>query len=273
MDEVMPRVPEVFEEKTSWRTSFTDEVLQDKWAKNYSSAEESAEDVERQVWEEVAAGTIVKMSEEEAARRFKGRLAVAALGAVPKELNSKKVRVTHDGTYSVDVNRRIKVRDRLRFPLVDDAEAVLVEARAEVKRQKGGARLSLLYDVARAHKLIPVREKDWGLQAFRMPGDGAKGQVFVHAKGTFGIASAAYWWQRVAAGVVRLAHAVGGRALAVLHLLFAVDGWLCFGGATLLEAAAVLVLRAGPDGGADELEEGKGRRHGAVDRAAGCGGL
>ena len=151
---------------------------------------------------------------------------MAALGAVPKELNSTKVRVIHDGSYSVDVNHRIRVRDRMRFPLIDDAEAVLVEARREVGRQRGGARLSLLYDVARAHKLVPVQEKDWGLQAFRMPGAKAAGYVFLHTKGTFGIASAAYWWQRVAAGFVRVAHEWGGQALAVLHLLFADDGWL-----------------------------------------------
>ena len=166
------------------------------------------------------------MSEKEVVDKYKGRLAVAALGAVPKELNSTKVRVTHDGSYSVDINRRIKVRDRLRFPLVDDAEAVLVEARGEVARQRGGARLALLYDVARAHKLIPVQEKDWGLQAFRMPGARSEGYVYLHTKGTFGVASAAYWWQRVAAGVVRLAHLLGGQDLAVLHLLFADDGWL-----------------------------------------------
>ena len=32
-------------------------------------------------------------------------------------------------------------------------------------------RFSVLYDIARAHRLIPVREEDWGLQAFRMPGE------------------------------------------------------------------------------------------------------
>ena len=167
MDEELPRTPQIFEEKTSWRVSFAEGMLQDKWATNYESAEESAEDIERQVKEEVALGTIVELREEEAAQRYKGRLAVASLGAVPKEINSSKVRIIHDGTYSVDVNRRIKVCDRLRFPLVDDAEAILVEAREEVRRLRGGARLSLLYDVARAHKLIPVKCRDWGLHALR----------------------------------------------------------------------------------------------------------
>lgn len=47
----------------------------------------------------------------------------------------------------------------------------------------------MLYDIARAHKLVPVVEEDWGLQAFRMPGE-SSGDIFTHTRGTFGIASA-----------------------------------------------------------------------------------
>ena len=116
VDVVMPRTPEVYEEKLKWTVDATDEVMRDILADNYESAEDNAEDIERQVLQEVERGTIVRMMEHEARRRFGGRLAVAALGAVPKELGTKKVRLIHDGTYSVDVNRRIRVRDRMRFP-------------------------------------------------------------------------------------------------------------------------------------------------------------
>ena len=40
------------------------------------------------------------MSLEEAKQRYGGRLAIAALGAVPKELGSSKVRLIFDGSYS-----------------------------------------------------------------------------------------------------------------------------------------------------------------------------
>ena len=53
-----------------------------------------------------------------------------------------------------------------------------------------------------------------------------KGEVFLHTRGTFGIASATYWWQRLAAGIVRLVHALSGVDLGILHLLFADDGWM-----------------------------------------------
>ena len=84
----MPRVPAVFEEKTKWNLEFTKEEFQDSMACNYKSAEENAEDIERQVMEEVERGSILRMPEAEAQAEFKGRLDVAALGAVPKELGS-----------------------------------------------------------------------------------------------------------------------------------------------------------------------------------------
>ena len=229
VDETMPRTPEVFEEKTKWAREFTDEVLEDKMADNYPSAEESWEDIKRQVMEDVERGCIIEMEESEAVKEFSGRLAVAALGAVPKDQESTAVRLIHDGSYSVDVNRRIKVRDRLRFPLIDDAAAMLVEAERMSRGRDGPQRMSMVYDISRAHKLIPIRRKDWGLQAFRLPGrseDQAKKKIYLHTRGTFGIASAAYWWGRVAAGLVRAAHKLSDVNLGVLHLLFADDGWV-----------------------------------------------
>ena len=223
VDEEMPRTPLVFEEKSKWSREFVDYVLTDQFSKNYESAVENQKDIRRQVLEEVETGTIICMSEEEAKSKFKGRLAVAALGAVPKELGSDKVRMIHDGSYSVDVNRRIKVLDRLRFPLCDDAPAVLTEIEEEVSKSRE-TRFSMLYDISRAHKLIPIVEEDWGLQAFKLPDEDDK--IYVHTRGTFGVASAAYYWQRVAACMVRWCHKMAGKELGVYHLLFADDGWI-----------------------------------------------
>lgn len=226
VDEEMPRVEAVFEKKEKWNLDFTEESFSDVFADNYESAKSNEEDIVRQVMEEVDRGTIVSMDMAEAKAKFEGRLAVAALGAVPKELGSSVVRIVHDGSYSVDVNHRIKVLDRMRFPTVDDAGGVLCHLEDVLEDSGGGARFSVLYDVARAHKLIPIKERDWGYQSFRLPGREHEGKVFVHTRGTFGIASAAYWWQRLAACVVRLCHRLSGRSLGLLHLLFADDGWL-----------------------------------------------
>jgi hypothetical protein len=88
--------------------------------------------------------------------------------------------------------------------------------------------MQLIYDICRAHKLVPVQQKDWGLQAFRLPKGKAAGFIFLHTKGTFGIASAAHWWQRVAA--FRLGHRLVAHDLGLMHLLFAVDGWMVANG-------------------------------------------
>ena len=225
VDEEMPRTPAVYEEKLKWTVDPTEEDFEDSLVENYVSAEENAGDITRQVLEEVKKGTILRMSEEEAKKRFKSQLAVAALGAVPKELGTTKVRLIHDGTYSVDVNRRIRVRDRMRFPLIDDAAAILRQVEVEKEERNEVVRLSILYDIARAHKLVPVREQDWGLQAFRLPGE-ASGDVFVHTRGTFGVANAAYWFGRVIGVVVRSCHRIMGRYMGLLHLIYADDGWL-----------------------------------------------
>eukprot|EP00438_Fugacium_kawagutii_P028291 Skav219866 [mRNA] locus=scaffold777:33085:36336:+ [translate_table: standard] len=230
VDVELPRVEDVFEPKTKWAVEGTEEEFHDIIAENYSSAEENFEDIRRQIKEDLEAGAVVKMRADQAEKLYKGRLAVAALGAVPKEANSSRVRLIHDGSYTVDVNRRIRVRDRMRFPLVDDAAAVMASVEEEVTKDSSGIRFAMVYDIAKAHRLVPVRREDWGLQAFRMPGvgdDGVKDEdIYMHTCGTFGIASAAYWWGRCAATLLRLSHVLGGSALGLWHLLFADDGWM-----------------------------------------------
>eukprot|EP00913_Durusdinium_trenchii_P018268 g17163.t1 len=225
VDEELPRTPAVYEEKLKWTVEQTEEEFHDILADNYVSAEENSGDIARQVLEEVQKGTILRLSERDAREKFGGRLAVAALGAVPKEIGTTRVRLIHDGTYSVDVNRRIRVRDRMRFPLIDDAAAILRQVEEEKRERKEAIRFSVLYDIASAHKLVPVREEDWGLQAFRLPGEDS-GDIFVHTRGTFGIASAAYWFGRAIGVVVRCCHRIMGRYMGVLHLIYADDGWL-----------------------------------------------
>ena len=56
VDEELPRVEKVFELKEKWNLDFVDDALRDSVADNYKSAEESADDIERQVLEEVEKG-------------------------------------------------------------------------------------------------------------------------------------------------------------------------------------------------------------------------
>ena len=225
VDESMPRVPEVFEEKCKWNREFTEDAMApEQVAENYASSKECMSTIREQVREDVAKGLVKRMSLSEARARFPGRLAIAALGAVPKGAGSDEVHIVFDASYSIDINRRIKVLDQLRSPLIDDVSAVLRQLREEFESVEASPSwLSLVYDIAMAHRLVPVRPEDWGLQAFSLD---EPEEVFVHKRGTFGVCSAAYWWSRVASGAVRLLHALADRDLAVYHMLYSDDGWL-----------------------------------------------
>jgi hypothetical protein len=154
---------------------------------------------------------------------------------VPKDAEWSEVRLVHDGTNGVTINNRIRPKDRMRFPLIDDLEAVVNYA-MERKHKK---RMTLLYDVRGAHRLCPVHEDDWGLQAFSLePLDpGETGQVdhtrltedlvvYFNTVGTFGITSAGYFLGRVSACMHRAVSYFIGADYEFFHLLFADDGKL-----------------------------------------------
>ena len=82
------------------------------------------------------------------------------------------------------------VRDRMRFPGVDDLEAMVRQMKAD-HAAKSAVRLLMKYDVSRAHKLVPVKEQDWPLMAFSLD---KPEEVFMRTVGAFGFGSAAYWW-------------------------------------------------------------------------------
>ena len=62
--------------------------------------------IKEQISDDIEKGFVARMSRADAEEKYRGRLAVASLRAVPKALGSDEVRVVHDGSYSVDVNRR-----------------------------------------------------------------------------------------------------------------------------------------------------------------------
>ena len=65
------------------------------------------------------------------------------------------IRAIFDGTNGVYLNLGIRIRDRVRFPTACDIKAVLAELAEE-----GGVRWSLLFDVGKAHRRIPVLEEE-----------------------------------------------------------------------------------------------------------------
>ena len=126
---------------------------------------------------------MVEVEEEEARRKYGPNLRVAALAALEKADHS--FRVVHDATHNVGVNSQIKVEDQLRYP-----------GPAEIKMAMQALyppTFVLAADIARAHRLVLVREEDWGYQACRT-GVGDKGEesskIWLNTVGTFGVTSA-----------------------------------------------------------------------------------
>ena len=78
----------------------------------------------------------------------------------------------------------------------------------------------LVIDVEGAHRLVPVRRADWRHQCCQLS---PHGPVYAHTVGTFGVASAAYWWARAAGALIRLLHYVVGRRGHLWLLLMADD--------------------------------------------------
>ena len=56
----------------------------------------------------------------------------------------------------------------------------------------------LVGDVSKAHRRVKVRRQDWGFQACRL----RPGHVWLNCVGTYGVASAGYWWSRLSASIL-----------------------------------------------------------------------
>ena len=128
--------------------------------------------------------------------RYGPSLKVASLAAVPKDPAWDQVRVVHDATHGVEVNHQIRLVNQMRFPLFDDLEATMAQFLSEAD----GRKLVMAFDYKGAHRLVPIHEDDWGKQAFRLD---QEDEIFLNTVGTFGVASAAFWWFRLAATLQR----------------------------------------------------------------------
>ena len=235
----MPRTPAVYERKTRWAPQVGDAGSAQAWASNYRSVEAVGDHALKTFTEQCHQGMMLRMNYAEAKRRFGERLRVAALGAVGE---GEDARIIHDGSHHVKVNGAIRVRDQDESPTASDIHAVL---NAEV--EEGGPRtFALAFDVSKAHRRIPVDERDWGLQACSLIPRGTApeeaDEVFVNTVGTYGIGSASYWWNRFGALLQRVAVCVGGGCGLRWLLRFADDYLALVQGENIWKPLLVTVL-------------------------------
>jgi hypothetical protein len=223
----MPRTPAVFPPKKKWalerqRDPFVfldDDLVQPGGRGNYASAVGFEKEVEKVLRKQAAKGQVLILPEAEAHRRYPDSLVIASLGAIEKGIDEDgdtEVRVLHDGTFTVRLNEAIRVRDASLFPGAPDLKRL-----TGVEAESGEPHFALTLDVSDAHKTILIHPDDWPRQACQVrPGE----DIFMHKTGTFGIASAGYWWGRFGAAVSRLMLYVLGEELPGWVLLFA-DDW------------------------------------------------
>ena len=184
---------------------------------NYASAKDHMEKVKKHVEKDLEKGWMVKMTKEEAVGRYGEDLQVASLGAVPKDKDWSDVRVVHDATHGLHVNTQVDQPNQMAFPQFDDLETMTKAFRDHADPR----RLMLAFDIKSAHRLVPVHPRDWGLQACRLD---CEEEILVNTRGTFGVASAAFWWGRVAGLAFRVFHKLLPPDAIFYLLLFADDG-------------------------------------------------
>ena len=137
------------------------------WRTNYSSVRDHEAQVEKQYDDEVKEGLMERITLGEALERYDEKFVIAATGAIAKKGAEPggDIRVIFDGTNGVYLNLGTRTRDQVRFPTAFDIKAVLAELAEE-----GGVHWSLLFDVSKAHRRIPVLDEEWGRQACQIRG-------------------------------------------------------------------------------------------------------
>ena len=220
--EPLPHTPAVFELQEKWRLK--DDILTEAfWVNpNYSSLEEHKEIIKAQLEEDEAEGLMGRMPLKEFKEIYKDEFAISALSALKEK---DKVRLLHDGSHVTRVNHRIKCRDKLRCPGPREKSYLLGGY-----KERGCIAFSALGDVSKAHRRVKVRQKDWGWMACTLADfanlDSDKtdtAEIWFNRVGTFGLASASYWWSRLGACLIRMMYMLLGPRRTLDSLLYADD--------------------------------------------------
>ena len=186
-DEPAPHIPQVYEPKGKSRK--LDESEEEWLRQNYESANQSSDQLENKFREEEQLNRMFPSTLPVLRERFgHDRVRVASLGAIMKDDGT--ARPLHDATHGVHVNNHIRLLNQQANP--GPSEVVhMVRAAQESKE----ACFALTGDVSSAHRLVRIREADWGLLACRVKDDSPV--VWVNKVATFGLTSSSFLWSRL----------------------------------------------------------------------------
>ena len=208
----LPRTPAIFEEQTTWRLREDPLASGIKEAENYGSLSEHIGEVERQFKLEEQEGFMLELRDEVLIKQFGNNYAISPLAVLVE--SAEKIRVIHDGTHKTRINHRIRCRDKLRSPGVREKHVQL-----RLNRKEGKIPISILADFSKAHRLVKILPAEWGMLGCKL----RTGTTWLNKVGTFGVSSAAYWWARLAGGLLRCIFGVLGSDWPLEALLFADD--------------------------------------------------
>ena len=102
---------------------------------------------------------------------------------------------------------------------------------------------TILGDASKAHRRIAIRPSDWGPLGCKT----REGHIWVNEVGTYGVASAGYYWSRLAGALHRIGFYLVGGGTGHDALLFA-DDWLSVAGGRgeLEDIVGVVFMMARP---------------------------
>ena len=212
----LPRTEHMYEEQTSWRLEDDPWIREEVWRSNYSSVSEHEDFVRQHFESECEEGLMEKVELKEAVERYGSRLAISSLSVLVEEAHNGKKRVIHDASHGVKINHRIRCRDKLRSPGAGEKQYILA-----YYSERNLPLFSLVGDVSKAHRRFLHDPEERGLLACRVRDE--DDHVYINKVGTFGVASASYWWSRISGAGLRLGHELLGPRLPVELLLFADD--------------------------------------------------
>ena len=212
----LPRTPHMYEEQTSWKLEDDPYMKSEIWRENYDSVGEHEAFVREHFDSECSEGLMEKMDLDEAQSRFGDKIAISSLSVLVEEMHGNKKRIIHDATHGTKINNRIKCRDKQRSPGAREKLYLL-----DYYKRKKQVIFSLVGDISKAHRRFLHHPSERGLLACKVnPKDKF---IYINRVGTFGVASASYWWGRIAGSGLRLVHELLGPELPVELLIFADD--------------------------------------------------
>ena len=166
--------------------------------------------------EECKEGLMEKITLAQAKERFGDKVAVSSLAVLVEKSHGNKKRIIHDATHGTKINNRIRCRDKQRSPGAREKMYLLAYYKA-----RGDVVFSLVGDISKAHRRFLHNPAECGLLACRVKNTDE--HIFINRVGTFGVASASYWWGRIAASGIRLNHGLIGPERPIEMLIFAGD--------------------------------------------------